>query len=308
MNDVPGSGPAGHSVPSRTGTCPHCHLPYAGNITVCRACRAVHHTRCWRRHGGCGVAGCSRQGAGSVGWSRWPRKSVLVAAGVTAALLALGMFFADDGADGIIDTATPLAVGALHQVALPTTTDTTPLAKVAGATTTAPRTTPTTPPLVAFVSPPPAVPVIPPAGTPAGPGTLAVTGTDPATTTPPVARHDLAGTLFVDSYVDLSLVPACGGKGEFSGFQTGAEVAVTDGTGQVLATGTLGGCRWMEGQGCAECPGDAAFERAKPLFDFEVPELPEAPTYVFRVNWKAWPPISLSDLQATVWTVDLTVG
>lgn len=308
MNDLPRTGRPDHSVSAHTRTCPHCGGAGAGNITVCRACGSGHHTRCWRRHGGCGVVGCARHGTLAAGWSTWRRKPVLLAVGVTVALLALGMAFTGDGADGVLGTGAPFAGALVRDGASATTSATTPAPGSAptATTTTAPRTTGATMPSAAFASPMPALLAMPPVGIAPGPATAATE--PPTTSSPPVARHDVAGTVFVDSYMDLSPVTSCGGKGEFSGFQTGAEVEVTDGAGQVLATGTLGGCRWMEGQACPECPGDGAIVRAKPLFDFEVPGLPEAPSYVFRVSWKAWPAIAMADLLATVWTVDLTVG
>lgn len=42
-------------------TCPYCRFPLkaGGELTICGACKAAHHTECWSDNGGCAVMGCS---------------------------------------------------------------------------------------------------------------------------------------------------------------------------------------------------------------------------------------------------------
>lgn len=126
------------------------------------------------------------------------------------------------------------------------------------------------------------------------------------TTAAPRLTHTLAGTLLVDERFDKSGRP-CGGYGRFSDFQVGQVMSVKDQSGQLLSEGRLETCTWVENQECFNCPGQPNYSTGKPEFTFSVSSVPESSSYIVRVSWKEWTPISHAEMEASNWRIDFGV-
>ncbi len=111
----------------------------------------------------------------------------------------------------------------------------------------------------------------------------------PATTVPgippPAAgpTHVFTGTVTVRQAQDASAAAVCGGVKGLQDISTGAPVTVRDAAGQVVATGTLGACRFVPPDAAGIPQGGPASTAPLPQFDFAVPNVPESDRYTIEV-------------------------
>ena len=160
----------------------------------------------------------------------------------------------------------------------------------------------------------------PPTTNPASVAPSTTTTAPPPTTTtaPPIQMvpegapqpgitHNVRGTLLIDAPHTIAPGATCGGQGQrYQDFQVGQTVILTDANGATVGQGVLESCAWDGTAPCPECgPG---YETGRPMFTMSVPGVPEVDTYITRVAWAAWQPVSLADMRARDWTLGLTMA
>ena len=160
----------------------------------------------------------------------------------------------------------------------------------------------------------------PPTTNPASvaPSTTTTTAPPPPTTQPPIqmvpenqpqpgVTHTVRGTLVIDAVHTIPPGATCGGQGErYQDFQVGQTVVLSDANGFTVGQGQLDSCTWDSTTPCPECgPG---YQTGRPQFTLTVDGVPEVDTYVTRVAWAAWQPVSLADMRARDWTLGLTMA
>lgn len=116
----------------------------------------------------------------------------------------------------------------------------------------------------------------------------------------PDTTHTLQGSVTIvgdwygdDRDINVLEDGACEGYGGYSDLQAGGNVTVHDGTGAIVATGTLDTGKLVVG-GCA--------------VPFTIENVPEAPFYSIEIGHRDGYSVSLEELNAERWLLDLTVG
>lgn len=111
--------------------------------------------------------------------------------------------------------------------------------------------------------------------------------------------HTLRGslTIFGDrtgSFPDIDVTGTrCEGDGGYSDFTAGGNITVRDGNGTIIASGTLDAGKLVT-NGC-EMP-------------FSIANVPEVPFYSIEIGRRGGYSISLVELQAQRWTLELSIG
>lgn len=122
----------------------------------------------------------------------------------------------------------------------------------------------------------------------------------PASSIAKSGTHTITGTLTVNGDVDTITVYGqfCSGVGGYSDLDIGTPVVVKNGTGAVIATGSVGG-------------GDVLLNGATKIicvFPFEVKDVPDSDFYVIEVSHRGGLTFSKSDLEASGWKADFSIG
>jgi hypothetical protein len=165
-------------------------------------------------------------------------------------------------------------------------------AVVAGCSTTAVAPTPQ----IVYVTAPPQPPPTP---------LIVYVTPEPATPQPsPSAsvQHTITGTFrLLTGYTTVkdSGSNSCHGKGGFSDIAPGAPVAVRDGTGVVIATGSIAfDAAWSP----------IVFDTVPCDFTFAIQDVPDTGFYSIDISHRKGQPYSKADLSSAGWHVDLTLG
>jgi hypothetical protein len=150
------------------------------------------------------------------------------------------------------------------------------------------------------VAPEPVV-VVPPVARPRAAQPPAVVPPAPARPAPRVITHHVTGTLKSNEEFDVTYgAPPCAS----GSYGVGQAVRVSFSRGVV--TGALTGCRWVTtGEQINMGMGSAGYRRAAPVFDLDVPALPEAASYTVTVGPDQCT-VPGSSLAAAGWTLDLS--
>jgi hypothetical protein len=115
-------------------------------------------------------------------------------------------------------------------------------------------------------------------------------------------RQAIVGSLTIeDSYSGFRFGEECRGRGGYDDIRAGAGVSLFDGAGSIIANGSL----------------DAGEPGAEPLgtdfarhctFEFYLSDVPRADFYRLEVGGREGPTYSLNELEASDWTVHLSLG
>jgi hypothetical protein len=111
---------------------------------------------------------------------------------------------------------------------------------------------------------------------------------------PPAPTHILNGTMALAADGTGTAGDPCAGSGGYSDITPGAQVAVADQAGTVLAVGQLDGGRSDGRYGCD--------------FDFAIPGVGPATVYEVTVSHRGAVDFTIAQMEADSWMVQLSLG